>query len=70
MIGRKQEQEELLRRYRRAKAEFVAIYGRRRVGKTTLVVETFDKFAFHHTGLPPEDGQKQGAMERQLDHFY
>lgn len=71
MIGRKKEQEELLRRYRRAKAEFVAIYGRRRVGKTTLVAETFDnQFTFHHAGLSPVDGKKQGAMERQLDHFY
>ena len=34
------------------KSEFVAVYGRRRVGKTYLVRETFEyKFAFHHTGL-------------------
>ena len=31
------EQEELLRRYRRNKAEFIAVYGRRRIGKTTLM---------------------------------
>ena len=41
MIGRKREQEELLRRYRRNKAEFIAVYGRRRIGKTTLIAETF-----------------------------
>ena len=37
MIGRKQESEELNRIYNRNKAELVAIYGRRRVGKTYLV---------------------------------
>ena len=34
MIGREKEQKELLRRYRGNQAEFIAVYGRRRVGKT------------------------------------
>ena len=42
MIGRKQEVKELNRLYNRNKAELVAIYGRRRVGKTYLVDETFE----------------------------
>ena len=71
MIGRKKEQEELLRRYRRNKAEFVAVYGRRRIGKTTLVSETFqNRFAFHHAGLSPVEMRKQGATEAQLLHFH
>ena len=71
MIGRYQEQEELLRRYRRNKAEFLAVYGRRRVGKTTLVEETFrDKFTFRHVGRSPVEEKKQGAMAAQLLHFY
>ena len=71
MIGRKSEQEELLRRYQRNKAEFVAVYGRRRVGKTTLIDETFhDRFTFRHTGLSPVEGKKQGMMSSQLLHFY
>ena len=72
MIGRFQEQRELLRRYERNKAEFVAVYGRRRVGKTTLVDETLNgKFSFRHAGLSPAEGdEKQGAMTAQLLHFY
>ena len=69
MIGREKEQAELLRRYQRNKAEFVAVYGRRRVGKTTLVSETFqEQFAFRHAGLSP--AEKQGALAAQLQHFY
>ena len=41
MIGRVQEVKELNRLYARERAELVAIYGRRRVGKTYLVDETF-----------------------------
>ena len=34
------------------KSEFVAVYGRRRVGKTFLIRESFkNDFAFHHTGI-------------------
>ena len=79
MIGRKPEQEELLRRYSRNKAEFVAVYGRRRVGKTTLITETFQNhFTFHHSGLTPAESeqeerrrdQAQSEVKRQLKHFY
>jgi AAA+ ATPase superfamily predicted ATPase len=34
LIGRKQEQQELKDLYESGRAEFVAVYGRRRVGKT------------------------------------
>ena len=71
MIGRKAEQEELIRRYQRKKAEFVAVYGRRRVGKTTLIDETFQgRFTFRHAGLSPIEGREQGAMEAQLLQFF
>ena len=45
-------------------SEFVALYGRRRVGKTFLVGETFnDSFAFHHAGM-------EGSPKRiQLESF-
>ena len=36
IIGRKKEIEELLELFRSDRAEFVAVYGRRRVGKTYL----------------------------------
>ena len=51
MIGRRFERERLLEKYKSGQPEFVVVYGRRRVGKTFLVRETFgDKFAFQHTG--------------------
>ncbi len=40
LIGRQQEQQELEDLYNRKRAEFVVVYGRRRVGKTYLVDET------------------------------
>lgn len=71
MIGREQEIKKLLHRYERNKAEFVAIYGRRRVGKTYLVDEVLEgKITFRHAGLSPADNQKKGALAAQLDHFY
>ena len=52
MIGREKEVKELNRLYNSKKAEFVAIYGRRRVGKTFLVSETLgEKITFRHAGL-------------------
>jgi uncharacterized protein len=42
------------------KAEFVAVYGRRRVGKTFLIKEFFNyQFAFYATGLHKGNTQKQ-----------
>ena len=53
IIGRKQEQKELLRLYNSDEAEMVVVYGRRRVGKTFLVNQVFAQtgFAFKMTGL-------------------
>ena len=52
MFGREEEKRVLLSLLESEKSEFVAVYGRRRVGKTFLVRETFNyKFAFQHTGL-------------------
>ena len=54
VIGRAKEENELLERYSSDNSEFVAIYGRRRVGKTYLVNTTFNGvFDFMHTGLSP-----------------
>lgn len=64
MIGRQEEIAELNRLYESDESEFVAIYGRRRVGKTYLVRETFPgKFVFSHTGL------QNGNARQQLRHF-
>ena len=52
MIGRKKECMELEWICRRDESQFIAVYGRRRVGKTFLVRNFFkDGFAFCHTGL-------------------
>ena len=52
LIGRKQEKQQLLDLLESDQSEFVAVYGRRRVGKTYLVREAFGyHFAFQHTGI-------------------
>lgn len=51
IIGRKAEQELLHECYESNKPEFVAVYGRRRIGKTFLVKQFFkEKFDFYFTG--------------------
>jgi AAA+ ATPase superfamily predicted ATPase len=60
IIGRKQEIRKLKELYNSRKPEFVAIYGRRRVGKTFLVREMFEKeFVFDLAGLAKSDLKKQ-----------
>jgi uncharacterized protein len=60
IIGRAFEQNKLTEIVESGKAEFVAIYGRRRVGKTFLVKEFFDnQFAFYATGLANSNTKTQ-----------
>ncbi len=52
MIGREAERRDLQDVLERDEAQLVAVYGRRRVGKTFLIREFFDnRFAFYHTGM-------------------
>ncbi len=52
MIGRIAEKERLLKYAGSDESEFVAVYGRRRVGKTYLIRQTFqNRFTFQHTGV-------------------
>ncbi|MBR1502376.1 MAG: ATP-binding protein [Prevotella sp.] len=70
IIGRKQEIKELTRRYESGRAEFIAIYGRRRVGKTFLINEVLgDGMVFHHTGLSPYDRKRKVSLKSQLQNF-
>lgn len=63
-IGRKQEIKMLQDIKDSGKAEFVAVYGRRRVGKTYLIQQFFDnKFAFSATGI------LEGTREEELFAF-
>ncbi len=51
LIGRKDEVRALTDAYKSDRSEFIVIYGRRRIGKTFLVRETFDgKFSFSYSG--------------------
>ena len=73
MVGRKKEIQELNDLYSSGMAEFVAIYGRRRVGKTYLVDQTFEgRITFRHTGISPvEYGKKgEGLLKAQLKSFH
>lgn len=64
MVGRVAEQKKLAKVLASKESEFVAVYGRRRIGKTYLVREFFKgKFLFQHTGI------EKGGFQRQLSGF-
>ena len=70
MIGRKEEKEYLLSLLEEEESQFVAVFGRRRVGKTYLVRETFNhRFTFQHTGLSNNDIEPGLRKKTQLDKF-
>lgn len=72
IVGRKQEIAELERLYNSDKAEFVAVYGRRRIGKTFLIKQALkDRITFQHTGVSPVDQEgERNRMKTQLESFY
>ncbi|MBN1669473.1 MAG: ATP-binding protein [Kiritimatiellae bacterium] len=66
IVGREREIDALRDRDSRQAAQFVAVYGRRRVGKTFLITEFFKARAdifFHVTG------EKNQPLDRQLEMF-
>ena len=75
MIGRKREYELLQEAVEKPRAQFITIYGRRRVGKTFLVNEFFNnQYAFKHTAISPfEDREKKfkhNILKLQLQEFH
>lgn len=71
IIGRNKERAELEQVINSDKAEFVAVYGRRRVGKTYLINEMIrDHVAFRHTGLSPYDRTRRVTLKEQLQNFH
>ena len=72
IVGRKEEIAELERLYRSDRPEFVAVYGRRRVGKTYLIKQVMNgRFAFQHTGVSPVDNEGDSKrLKVQLESFY
>jgi len=66
LIGRVNEQGLLAKVYNSKEAEFICVYGRRRVGKTFLIREFYtdkDCIFFHATGL------QKGSFKKQLKKF-
>ncbi len=65
VIGRKSELNTLQLAINSGKSELIAIYGRRRVGKTFLIRETFKKeIVFEVSGIP------DGSYNQQLTNFF
>ncbi|MBR1685037.1 MAG: ATP-binding protein, partial [Clostridia bacterium] len=65
MVGRKREQSILEMCLQSSRPEFLAVYGRRRVGKTYLIREFFhNRFAFYATGVA------EGKTKDQLRAFH
>ena len=66
LIGRDKEKRILLDALSDEYSQFIAVYGRRRVGKTFLIRETFDyRFCFQFTGAANLTTRKQLARFRQ-----
>ena len=64
LVARKKEKETLLETLRADEAQFVAVYGRRRVGKTYLIREVLgDNIVFSHAG------SYKGSYQDQLEAF-
>ena len=71
VIGRIEEIRLLEKFLNSHKSEFVAIYGRRRVGKSYLVEEVYrDKIVFRAIGSYMKDKDDKSYKQIQLDHFY
>ena len=60
LIGREKEKQVLLNAQNEEYSQFIAVYGRRRVGKTFLIRETFEnRFDFQYTGAANLTSRKQ-----------
>ena len=71
IIGRNEEIRKLEKFLKSPKSEFVAIYGRRRVGKSYLVEEVYrDKIVFRAIGSYIKDKDEKTYRQIQLEHFY
>ena len=69
IVGRKSEIQELESHYQSDRPEFIAVYGRRRVGKTFLIKQTFKgRITFQHTGVSPVDLEdEKNRLKTQLE---
>ena len=71
MIGRDDEVKYLQSLKNEEESQFIAVYGRRRIGKTYLIRESFGyEFTFHHTGISgDEEKSNDSQRQKQLDKF-
>lgn len=65
IIGRNREKQQLRDIYESDRSEFLAIYGRRRVGKTFLIRQFFENSIVFQTS-----GMANTGMKEQIKHFY
>ena len=76
VVGRADELATIQRLYESTRSEFLAIYGRRRVGKSFLIEEALEnKFSFMAVGLyqkidQDNDEKVESYRQKQLAHFY
>lgn len=64
LVSREKEKRVLLDAINAEESQFIAVYGRRRVGKTYLIRQTYgDLFTFEHSGLA------NGGRKEQLHAF-
>lgn len=66
IVGRREEKKQLKKRLSSKEAEFIAVYGRRRVGKTCLIKYAIENAKLHSIEIT---GLKDGGMVSQLDIF-
>ena len=70
MIGRKEEIKYLKELINEEEPQFIAVFGRRRVGKTFLVRESFvHSFFFQHTGISNNSLDAGTRKKAQLENF-
>lgn len=70
MVGRKEENIYLKSLLEEEEPQFVAVFGRRRIGKTYLIRESFNhKFTFQHTGISNNQIEPGERKRFQLEKF-
>ncbi len=71
MIGREAEIKQLRSLKNEEEPQFIAVYGRRRIGKTYLIRESFEyEFTFQHTGVGNDEKKSaETQKQEQLDKF-
>ena len=71
MIGREEEIKYLRSLKSEEESQFIAIYGRRRIGKTYLIRESFGyEFTFQHTGVGNDEKKSAETQKQEQVNLY